>query len=65
MKDPTPKQNEVLQLLADGLTSDQIAVELGNSKRTIDSIRIDMLSRFRAENVAHLVAIGFRNEWIS
>ena len=60
----TPKQSEVLQLIADGHTSAEIAEKLGNSKQTIDSIRIDMLRRFQVRNVAHLVAVGFRKGWL-
>lgn len=60
----TSKQLDVLRLLADGLSSDEIGQELGNSKKTIDSIRIDMLRRFQVKNVAHLVAYGFRKGWL-
>ncbi|MEP1096372.1 MAG: helix-turn-helix transcriptional regulator [Cyclobacteriaceae bacterium] len=60
----TGKQLEVLRLLADGHSSEEIAKELENSKKTIDSIRIDMLRRFQVKNVAHLVAYGFRKGWL-
>ena len=61
----TSKQMEVLRLLADGFSSEEIAKELENSKKTIDAIRIDMLRRFQVKNVAHLVAYGFRKGWLS
>ena len=65
MKDEiTSKQLEVLRLIADGFNSDEIAEKLENSKKTIDSIRIDMLRRFQVKNVAHLVAYGFRKKWL-
>jgi len=60
----TSKQLEVLRLLADGYSSEEIAKRLENSKKTIDSIRIDMLRRFQVKNVAHLVAYGFRKGWL-
>ncbi|MEO9872926.1 LuxR C-terminal-related transcriptional regulator [Ekhidna sp.] len=60
----TERQGQVLQLIADGLDSYEIAKQLGNSKRTIDSIRLDMLRRFDATNSAHMVAIGIRKGWI-
>ncbi len=60
----TNKQKQVLQLLADGYTSQEIAKKLENSKQTIDSIRIDMLRRFGVKNAAHLIAYGFRKGWI-
>lgn len=62
--DITPKQSEVLQLIADGKTTVKIAKALGNAPSTIDKIRVEMLRRFDAEHSAHLVAIGFRKGWI-
>jgi len=60
----TPKQLEVLKLLANGYSSEEIAKQLGNSNRTIDSIRRDMLKTFSVNNVAHLIAWGFRNGYL-
>ena len=60
----TPKQIEILELVAEGFTSEEIAKKLGNSKKTIDAMRHDMLSRTQAKNMANLVAISFRNNWI-
>jgi len=37
--DITDKQFEVLQLIAEGYSSEEIARKLGNSKKTIDAIR--------------------------
>ena len=65
MKDDiTDKQLQVLTLIAEGLKSDEIAEKLENSKKTIDSIRIDMLRRFQVKNTAHLVAYGFKKGWL-
>ena len=60
----TPKQLQVLKLLADGLSSEEIAKQLGNSNRTIDSIRRDMLRQFQVNNVAHLVSWGYKNGYL-
>jgi len=62
--DITDKQLQVLRLIANGLSSEEIAKKLGNSKKTIDSIRIEMLSRFQVANAAELVAYGFRKKWL-
>lgn len=65
MKDDiTDKQLQVLTLIAEGLKSEEIAEKLENSKKTIDSIRIDMLRRFQVKNTAHLVAYGFKKGWL-
>ena len=60
-RDITPKQLEVLKLIAEGFSSREIAYKLENSQKTIDKIRLDMLRRFQVNNVAHLVSYGFRN----
>ena len=62
--DITYKQLEVLKLIADGYSSEEIAKKLGNSKKTIDSIRIEMLNKFQVRNAASLVAYGFRKKWL-
>ncbi len=65
MKDQiTVKQLEVLQLIAEGFNSEEIAQQLENSKKTIESVRLDMLRRFQVKNSAHLVAYGFRMGWL-
>ena len=60
----TPKQLEILQFISEGLNSEEIAVKLGNSKKTIDNMRNTLLLRVQAKNVAHLVTIGFRKGWL-
>jgi DNA-binding NarL/FixJ family response regulator len=60
----TDKQMQVLRLIADGMNSDEIADKLENSKKTIDSIRIDMLRRFQVRNAAQLVVYAFRKKWL-
>lgn len=62
--DITDKQLDVLKLIADGYSSEEIAKKLGNSKKTIDSIRNEMLNRFQVRNAASLVAFGFRKKWL-
>jgi len=61
----TPKQLEILRLLADGYSSEEIAVKLENSQRTIEKMRSDMLIRVGVKNVAHLIAWGFRKGYLA
>lgn len=63
-KDITEKQHQVLRLICDGYNSEEIAKKLGNSKKTIDSLRMEMLNRFQVRNAAQLVAYGFRKKWL-
>ena len=60
--DITDKQLQVLHLISEGYSSEEIAKSLGNSKKTIDSIRIEMLNRFQVRNAAQLVAYGFKKK---
>lgn len=62
--DITEKQLQVLRLISEGYSSEEIAKRLGNSKKTIDAIRIEMLNRFQVRNAAHLVAYGFKKKWL-
>ncbi len=56
----TRREKQVLELLSQGFTNEQIAVKLFVGKRTIDTHRQNMLDKFHAKNVAELIRIGFR-----
>lgn len=57
----TPKETEILKLLAKGFSSREIAKKLENSKKTIDNIRNQILIKTKSKNVAHLVSWGYKN----
>jgi len=52
----TPKEKEVLSLLADGLTTKEIAHQLSVSFHTVETHRKNMLSKFNVKNTVHLVS---------
>ncbi len=52
---PTPKELEVLRRLATGMTSDDIAAEMGLSPNTIETHRRHLLDKLNARNSAELV----------
>lgn len=52
---PTPKELEVLRLLASGKKTDDIAREMGVSTNTIETHRRHLLSKLHARNSAELV----------
>lgn len=56
----TPRQREMLGMLATGKTSKQIALELGVSVKTVDNHRAELLARLQASNVAELAALAVR-----
>jgi DNA-binding CsgD family transcriptional regulator len=60
----TPRQNQVLQLLAKGLTTAEIAERLGIAEETTrNHIRLLMLE-LRVRTRLEAVVIAFRNDWL-
>ncbi len=51
----TPRQTEIFQLVAEGLTSLNIAEKLGISVRTVESYRAEIMEKMQAQSVAVLV----------
>jgi DNA-binding NarL/FixJ family response regulator len=56
----TPRQREVLQLVAEGLTSKEVADRLGVSVRTVESHRAQLMKRLGVSNVPGLVRSAIR-----
>ncbi|MCW3090012.1 MAG: DNA-binding response regulator [Ferruginibacter sp.] len=55
----TPRELEVLRLIAVGLTNDEIARKLFLSKRTIDTHRQNLLNKLGLKNTAGLVRAAY------
>ena len=51
----SPRQKEVMHLVAEGLSNKQIALQLGISPRTVENYRAWVMERMDASNVAELV----------
>lgn len=51
----TPREKEVLELVAEGQSTKQIADKLGISIRTVESHRINMLKKLEVSNSAELI----------
>jgi len=56
----TNREGEVLQLVASGLSTKEIADKLCYSQRTVKSILHDVTNRFQLRNRAHAVAYALR-----
>lgn len=56
----TPREREVLSLIAAGLTSTQIGERLFISPKTIEKHRASLFQKFEAKSVAALVAAAFK-----
>jgi DNA-binding NarL/FixJ family response regulator len=60
----SPRERQVLALVADGLSTHEVALELCYSERTIKNVLQDVSSRLQVRNRTHLVSYAIRNGWI-
>lgn len=63
--EPSARELEVVQLIADGLTSEEIAKQLWISPETVKAHVKSVLRKTSAENRTHAVAILMRRGTIS
>ena len=56
----TPREREVLQLVAEGVTTKEIAVKLHISAKTVDSHREHIMNKLDIHNVAELTKYAIR-----
>ena len=61
----TPRELEVLKLIAAGLTNGEIADKLFTSKRTIETHRQNIISKTKAKNTAALIKLAVSRGLIS
>ena len=61
----TPRQREILQLIAEGHSSKQIAQLLNSSVKTIESHRASLMERLDIHDVAGLVRYAIRHGLVS
>jgi DNA-binding NarL/FixJ family response regulator len=60
----TPRQREILQMLADGMQTDAVARQLGLSTETVRTHTKRILAKLDADTRTQAVAIGIRNGMI-
>jgi DNA-binding NarL/FixJ family response regulator len=61
----TRREKEVLELLAEGLTNQEIAARIFVGTTTVDSHRKSLLAKFHAKNTAELIKLAFLHKIIS
>jgi DNA-binding NarL/FixJ family response regulator len=61
----TPRQREILQLIAEGKTSKEIAIKLGLSFKTVETHRAQLMERLDIHDIAGLVRCAMRLGLIS
>ncbi|MBC6611007.1 response regulator transcription factor [Hymenobacter sp. BT507] len=59
------REHEILQLVADGLTTAQIADKLFTSPRTVETHRQNIMEKTGAKNTAALVKIAVSKGWLT
>lgn len=60
-QDPlTPREREVLQLIAEGFTNKEIATKLGNSTKTVESHRANLMRKLDLHCIAQLTKYAIR-----
>ena len=64
-QEPTTREIEVLQLVADGLVNREIGQRLFLSEETVKSHVRHLLAKLHARSRAHAVAVGFRRDLIT
>ena len=61
----TRREKEVLELIADGMTNNEIAQKLFISSTTVDTHRKNLLTKFEAKNTASLIRVAVQLRVIS
>lgn len=59
-----PREREVLALIAEGLSTREVARRLCWSERTIKNVLQDLTTRLGLRNRTQAVALAVRNGWI-
>jgi DNA-binding NarL/FixJ family response regulator len=60
----TQRESDILRLVADGLSTREVASQLAYSERTIKAVIQELTTRLALRNRAHAVAHAVRNGWI-
>jgi DNA-binding NarL/FixJ family response regulator len=61
---PSPREIEVLQLIAKGQSSEQIAQNLNLTISTIESHRRNLFKKAKVQSVVSLIMVALKNKWI-
>ena len=60
----TRREKEVLELIAEGMTNNEIGEKLFISSSTVDTHRKNLLAKFEAKNTASLIHIASQMQFI-
>lgn len=65
MKQLSPRENEVINLVSNGRKTREIAIDLGISERTVDAHRSNILQKLGAANSEHAVRLAIQHGFVS
>ena len=57
----TPREREIIQLIAEGMTSKEVAVRLGLSVKTVEAHRSNIMNKLGLHSASQLVLYAVRN----
>ncbi len=60
----TKREQEVLELVMNGLTAKQIANKVFVTLNTVETHKRNIIQKLGAKNCIHAVVIAFKNGWI-
>ncbi len=60
----TVQELKILKLIADGLSTKEIALVMYLSYHTVESYRKSILEKTNAKNMYEAISIAFRRKWI-
>ena len=61
----TPRQRDVLRLVASGLTMKEVAAELNLSRRTVEAHKYEMMETLGVRSTAELVQYAMRHGFVA
>jgi DNA-binding NarL/FixJ family response regulator len=62
---PTPREQEIVQLVAEGKQNKQVAACLGVSVKTVETHRVAVMRKLKLQNTAELVRYAVRNNIVA
>ncbi len=62
---PTDREKHIIQLLANGYSSKEIATKLSVSYYTVETHRKNLIKKFEVKNITELISKAMANSWIT
>jgi DNA-binding NarL/FixJ family response regulator len=60
----TPREREIIQLIAEGKSNKEAAAALGVSSKTVEAHRANVMRKLRLQSISDLVRYAIRNKLV-